>query len=123
MRLVGVAQVSFRGDESGGCEKGLNALGQDAVFLHFRERDPFDADLFFIVFGAVSEAFAGFEAAMEDAFHLMEVGMAGAELVVSTDVFADIGEGSDFNRDADFFLDFSCKALVEGFAVVLSAAG
>ena len=122
MRLVGITQICFLGNESGGGKKGLDAFWQDAVLLYCRERDPLDADLFFIMFGAGSKSVVGLKAAMKDALDLMEVGMAGAKLMVPADVLADIGEGSDFDRDADFFLSFACKALVEGFAVVLPAS-
>lgn len=93
------------------------------MFRHCQKRNPFDADLLFIVFGAAAKPFVGGEATMKDAFHLMEIGMVGAELVVSPDILAKVGKGSDCYRDADFFFNFAREAFMEGFAVVLSPAG
>ena len=120
---VDVTEIAFFSDKTIWGEKRFYYLGKQATFFDFIERNPFEADLFFVVLGSGAEALMGLKGAMKDAFDLVEIGVAGAKGVVFSDIFTDVGEFADFDGDADFLLCFPRKGLMEGFAVLLTTAG
>lgn len=120
---VDVTEIGFFSDKTNGGEKRFYYLGEQPTFFDLGERNPLEADLFFVVLGSGAEALMGLKGAMKDAFNLVEICVAGAKGVVFSDIFTDVGEFADFDGGADFLLCFSRKGLMEGFAVLLTAAG